>query len=339
MNRRPTSKDVAALAGVSQATVSYVLNNNPRQSIRPETRDKILAAAKELGYMPNTMAQALRGGRCGCIGVVVSSSILTPRYTLAFQGIRDALGQNGQSLMLCGEHIQENGLPEIINAWLKRSIDAIIYLANNNNEIPAQMLEQIYTHKIPTVALDCMSGDPGISSVCFDYTAGARDAANMLLSDIKNRRLVYIRPEADTLQEQQREQGIVEAVNGCPETDLSYVRLPADITDSSPESMISELEKRLCPLPENAVYICSWNVWADMIIHSLRRNNRRLPLLSLTQDTGISLAELEGWLICSQLPSYEAGCRCVSILAGLMEQPGDVIKTTLQPYLKTLPHF
>lgn len=61
--RPPTSHEVARRAGVSRATVSYVINNATHQRISPVTRARVLAAAKELGYSPNPAALALRSGR------------------------------------------------------------------------------------------------------------------------------------------------------------------------------------------------------------------------------------------------------------------------------------
>ena len=63
MVKRVTSADVAREVGVSRATVSYLLNNTPGQSISAETRRRVLEAAERLGYMPNRNARALRLGR------------------------------------------------------------------------------------------------------------------------------------------------------------------------------------------------------------------------------------------------------------------------------------
>src|SRR5690242_1058944 len=60
---RVTSADVARLAGVSRATVSYVLNDRPGQSISTDTRSRVLDAAARLGYAPSAAARALRSGR------------------------------------------------------------------------------------------------------------------------------------------------------------------------------------------------------------------------------------------------------------------------------------
>jgi DNA-binding LacI/PurR family transcriptional regulator len=60
--RRLTSFDVARASGVSRATVSYVLNNDPRQTIPPKTRERVLKAARKLGYRPFAPARALRAG-------------------------------------------------------------------------------------------------------------------------------------------------------------------------------------------------------------------------------------------------------------------------------------
>ncbi|HET9383256.1 MAG TPA: LacI family DNA-binding transcriptional regulator, partial [Streptomyces sp.] len=58
----PTSADVARLAGVSRATVSYVLNNTSAVRISEPTRRRVHAAARELGYVPHAAARSLRAG-------------------------------------------------------------------------------------------------------------------------------------------------------------------------------------------------------------------------------------------------------------------------------------
>lgn len=79
LERRPTSRDVAAAAGVSRATVSYVLNGNDRRRrIAPATRDRVLEVAQRLGYEPNAVALALRAGRTEIVLVEMPNWPLGP---------------------------------------------------------------------------------------------------------------------------------------------------------------------------------------------------------------------------------------------------------------------
>ena len=57
MENRATIKDIASAAGVSVATVSYIMNNTPGKTISDQTRNRVLAVAEELHYVPNTSAQ------------------------------------------------------------------------------------------------------------------------------------------------------------------------------------------------------------------------------------------------------------------------------------------
>jgi LacI family transcriptional regulator len=74
-----TRSDVARAAGVSPAVVSYVLNNGPRP-VATGTRERVLAAIDQLGYRPNAIASALRGGSTKTIG------LLTPNRSNPFYG-------------------------------------------------------------------------------------------------------------------------------------------------------------------------------------------------------------------------------------------------------------
>ena len=65
---RPTRRDVAQLAGVSGTTVSRILGGRPDESVSAKARDKVLEAARQLGYTPNSAAKALRSGRSGLVG-------------------------------------------------------------------------------------------------------------------------------------------------------------------------------------------------------------------------------------------------------------------------------
>ena len=69
--KRITIRDVAALAGVDASLVSRVLNNHPKASAWPATRERILAAARSLGYQPNVAARRLRMARTWTLGLLL----------------------------------------------------------------------------------------------------------------------------------------------------------------------------------------------------------------------------------------------------------------------------
>jgi LacI family transcriptional regulator len=99
-HRPPTSADVARLAGVSRTTVSYVLNDTPNLSIKPETRARVLAAARELNYQLQPAARALRKGQSDEIYFVADRplTLVIQNLTRAYQRRARELGYN---LVVC----------------------------------------------------------------------------------------------------------------------------------------------------------------------------------------------------------------------------------------------
>jgi LacI family transcriptional regulator len=97
--RRPTQADVARLASVSQATVSYVLNANPTISVPEATRQRILVAVDELGYVPNGTARSLRTQRTSTIAAVIPD-ITNPFYPAFERGVQEVAEAGGYDLIV-----------------------------------------------------------------------------------------------------------------------------------------------------------------------------------------------------------------------------------------------
>ena len=94
--RRPTSKDVASAAGVSRATVSYVLNGaHEKHRITSATRDRVLEVAERLGYEPNAVALALRAGRTEIVLFEMPNWPIGPPAAEAINTVVEALEQLG----------------------------------------------------------------------------------------------------------------------------------------------------------------------------------------------------------------------------------------------------
>jgi DNA-binding LacI/PurR family transcriptional regulator len=97
--RRVTASDVAREAGVSQATVSYVLNDTPGQTIPEETRARVRAAMAHLGYTPHAAARALRRGHSDTVLFVVPDWPLGAALVAVIEGLTDGLEPHGLSLL------------------------------------------------------------------------------------------------------------------------------------------------------------------------------------------------------------------------------------------------
>jgi LacI family transcriptional regulator len=88
IRKKPTQGDVARLAEVSQAAVSYVLTNSPAVNLPAETRQRVLDAARELGYVPNSAARSLRTRKSATIANAIPD-ITNPYYPWLERGIQD----------------------------------------------------------------------------------------------------------------------------------------------------------------------------------------------------------------------------------------------------------
>lgn len=98
IGRRPTQREVARLAGVSQAVVSYVLNDVQTASVAPATRQRVLDAMAEIGYVPNNAARSLRSRKTWTIAAIIPD-ITNPYYPEFIRGIQDTCRTAGYDVL------------------------------------------------------------------------------------------------------------------------------------------------------------------------------------------------------------------------------------------------
>ena len=98
--KRYSMQDVADLAGVSRTTVSFVINETPNSNIPQETKEKVWAAVKELGYRPNVIAQGLRSQTTQTIGFISDEIATTPYAGRMIQGAQDLAWEHNKLLLL-----------------------------------------------------------------------------------------------------------------------------------------------------------------------------------------------------------------------------------------------
>jgi LacI family transcriptional regulator len=98
--------DIAAAAGVHHSTVSRVLNGDPAQSVRPETYERIMQAARQAGYRPNALARALKRSRTGAI-VFVIPMIRNPIWSIVQRGALQRAAERGYFVMMIEEPTED----------------------------------------------------------------------------------------------------------------------------------------------------------------------------------------------------------------------------------------
>jgi LacI family transcriptional regulator len=179
-----TVADVARHAGVSPGTVSKALSGQGQ--LRRDTRDRVVAAARELGYQPNQLAKSLLTGRTYTVGVLTTDSI--GRFTIPLlTGAEDVLGMGQMSMFLCesrGDPVRER---HYLQTMLSRRVDGIIVTGRSSDERESLGRDL----PIPVVYALTRSVDPEDVSVLHDDRQGAELAVAHLL-DTGRRRIAVV---------------------------------------------------------------------------------------------------------------------------------------------------
>ena len=339
-----TSKDVAELAKVSQATVSYVLNNNQKQSISEETRQKILDAAKKLNYIPNIAARTLKNNKTSCISVAINKNLMTPRYSELVEGIRSILEDANYNIMLCSNKKHISPFPNYLNSYLQQRADAIIYIGADGFPIEPESMDYIIKNQIPLVVFGYDPQNDTVPDVNIDYFYGAYDGTNHLINKgYKN--FIYFRPSININQEIQREQGIRKACKESIDVNLTIqsISFPyfneidllfskknnKDIWRAEFYNLVNSI---IDNKSTNFAIICSWVYMTEIVSKLLLTKGLNIPVLSLAQ---IDLFANNGEnFIFSTLPNYIAGQECAKAVLKLLDNPKDISKIVLKPKIE-----
>jgi LacI family transcriptional regulator, galactose operon repressor len=172
----PSMYDVARVAGVSQTTVSFVINNAPNATIPQETRDRVWAAVEELGWQPNAMARGLRLQRSHTIGLISDEIATSSHAGKIIQGAQDAAWAHTKMLLVINTGSNIDIERAAIKMMLERQVEGLIYATMYHRAVvppaPAQ---------VPIVLLDCYVADRSLPSVVPDEVQGGRTATELLL--------------------------------------------------------------------------------------------------------------------------------------------------------------
>ena len=203
-NKRVSSTDVARLAGVSQAAVSRTFT--PKGSVSDKTRQKVLAAARELGYTPNVIARSLIQQSTKIIGIVMVR-FQNPFYAIVLGEFTRKLSEMGyRTLLLNVAHSKE--IDEALPEALQYQVDGIIITSAT---LSSKMAEGCARAETPVVLFNRYDASGSFSAIYCDSVGGGRTVAQTLL-DAGHQRLAFIAGEKDTSTSRDREKGFTECI-------------------------------------------------------------------------------------------------------------------------------
>lgn len=265
MKRIITIKDVAKAAGVSIGTVSKAMNG--RVGMSEDTREKVLASAKAVGFRRNDLAHALHRGTSRTIGIVSSDNV--GRFTMPIAaGLEERLAPEQISVFLCNATEDVELERRHIAQLLARRVDGLVFTARRLDKRPAPRAEDL---GIPFV-FAFSQGDEASLSILPDDAQGAGLAIDHLVSCGRSR-IAHITGPAHFEAVQQRRQGYEQALRTHQ---LSYMSsLLGQWSEHSGFEMARELFETTSSKPD--ALFCGSDQIARGALDYLREHNLRVP--------------------------------------------------------------
>lgn len=234
-----TIKDVSELAGVSQATVSRVINGTSRVS--HDKKLKVEKAIKELAYKPNSIAQALAFSRTGSVGIMVPE-LGGPFYSGILHNMEEHLRRFGYHVVVSAGSNTEASQKESIEFLISRRVDALIVHAQN---VPDDYLIQIEESGIPLVIINRFIPEMKSSCITIDNELGGKIATQYLLK-MGHTDIVCITGPLDKSDARGRLQGYRNALFDAGIEYDEVLVAEASFTEESGASAMEKIIRRKC---------------------------------------------------------------------------------------------
>lgn len=269
-HRKPTQFDVAKLSGVSQTTVSLVLNDVETSSIPEDTRRKVLEAIQTLGYVPNSAARILRTNRTYTLACIIPD-ITNPFYPALVSGIQTEAEQHGYDVIIYNSHGSGEKEAKYLRSIREGRVDGVIgvfFYTQVSDLVP------LFDQNIPVVRLEVRRHTGGswpLDSLFVDNIRAAQTATDYLIS--KGHRTIAMITGQDGPRNA-RTEGYLKALAAAPEPLLPWLQVASvfDRTGGYME-MKAILDKGEVP---SAVFAAN-DLMAIGVMDALREAGLRVP--------------------------------------------------------------
>jgi LacI family transcriptional regulator len=190
--KQPTQIDVARRAGVSRATVSYVLNGttNGKVPISAETRQRVVEAIEALGYVPDARARALRSGDTKTLGLIIPD-IRNPHFWETAEGVEQEARKAGYHLLVSNIALKHEYANEIFTDLSHRRIDGLILMGSFTiaSQEAHDSLSPFFKRHLPIVEIsDHYNVQYDVDRVSANYYTATTEAMSYLLG-LNHRRI------------------------------------------------------------------------------------------------------------------------------------------------------
>ncbi|SEC47007.1 MULTISPECIES: LacI family DNA-binding transcriptional regulator [Streptomyces] len=277
---RPTSRDVAQAAGVSQAAVSLVLGDKWRGRVSAATAERVRQAARELDYRPNLAARNLRLGRTRTVLLVVPA-LTTEFFAGVYTGAARVAAQHGFGVVL---YPSPEGIGPARDpfASAQAALDGVLA-----SSMAADALTAIRGDRLPLVMLDSdPEGSLGAATVNLDIADGVRQLTDHLLT-LGHRRILHLAADVPSWTFDVRARELTTRLAATPDTELRTARAPISI-----EGARAATETALTtPGPRPTAIVCDDDKLAAGAYKAARRLGLRIPDdISVTGIDDLALA-------------------------------------------------
>ena len=252
VSRDLTIREVAHKAGVSIATVSRVINNNPR--VKPETRERVINVIRENGYTPNAVARSLSVQNTGNIAVMIPD-LKNPFFALAVNGVTRAAEENGFNVFLFDTQESIHREERFLLSLRELRLEGLIIVPINSFSAKERDLLNSLNHSIPVVTMDRDVEGGEFSKVLADNESGAYQAVTQLIQE-GHSKIALVEGKLSASPMVQRRNGYLRALrdNGIP----FNARYEAKGGMASPGETYGALERLFgLPDPPTAILTCN----------------------------------------------------------------------------------
>ncbi|GAA4213491.1 LacI family DNA-binding transcriptional regulator [Actinocatenispora rupis] len=261
----PTIVTIAERAGVSIASVSRVLNG---QSARPETTERVLAAADALGYVPNAVARSLKSRRTNHIAFAMAD-IGNPVYLAMVREIQQVLRAAGYRLVLHSTDADVDDELEVLRGLGQRYVDGLILCPLR---VTSGHLAELTRAPVPVVVIGSVPDGQPVDSVRADSRTGVSLAVRHLYEQGR-RRIGFVNGPVDTVPGAARDAGFRAAL---AEVGLAYEESRVEIGDFYVEGGARAADRLLARADVDAL-LCANDLMAVGALRTLREHGRDVP--------------------------------------------------------------